>query len=526
MKANLNGVEFRLAIQDAGHKICSALGLKPVTFYWKAGATTAAINSSGDVQLPNIDDGETVHRSTFARYAGYVLHELLHRKYTNFAAGRSEPVQYIRQLHNAIEDIWIERRCIQEGIAGNSEQLLTGLINGVIDDVPANLNWADPRQYPFALACYGRHYAKPVPIAEGLEPIFAKASSMIDTAADSYDTYDIAKWVWKQLANLDDEQSDAPKGEQTDGQPGAPADEDGDGSETDQNGAGDANEDGEGGDEGDDKKSPGKASAPTNETKAREVEPQLKSQKSKTGSYDREAFMCNLSDHLFYSPRYAMVDVAGGRLQYEVKRLFENSGTDDFMPNLRKGRIDHNNLHTLRSGNDRVFKRRREVAGIDSAVVVLIDVSGSMGSCLGMTASTAKALITSLEKAGVKVAVVTFGTSFSVLKPFESPSIRRHLDDLSRLGDGGGTNDYHALRFAHELLAMRPEQRKVVFSLTDGYGDVQSSVAQIEQGNRLGITTVGVGILDDVSGVYKNSIHVTSMDDLATASFKQIKLAA
>ena len=49
---------------------------------------------------------------------------------------------------------------------------------------------------------------------------------------------------------------------------------------------------------------------------------------------------------------------------------------------------------------------------------------------------------------------------------------------------------------------------------------------QAKSGERLGITTIGVGIHADLSRMYPNNIIIRDLDDLAGASFKQIKLAA
>jgi cobalamin biosynthesis protein CobT len=78
-------------------------------------------------------------------------------------------------------------------------------------------------------------------------------------------------------------------------------------------------------------------------------------------------------------------------------------------------------------------------------------------------------------------------------------------------------------------LLNRPEQRKVVFILADGgveSDDQRRCMQQAKSGERLGITTIGVGIHADLSRMYPNNIIIRNLDDLAGASFKQIKLAA
>ena len=202
------------------------------------------------------------------------------------------------------------------------------------------------------------------------------------------------------------------------------------------------------------------------------------------------------------------------------------------------------NVHT----SDALFKRRLENEGVDSAVIILLDVSGSMydhrymrdGN--GNTVLDAKgnpqfyyymqyavkvcaALMDTLHRAGVKVAIHTFATDVAVFKPFDMP-IQRAMQRLRHVSGETSTNDYTALRYTHEVLYKRPEARKVVFSITDGVGDGDATLAQVKAGEALGMTTVGIGICHDVKTVYPKSIRIDALADLADASFKQIKLAA
>jgi cobalamin biosynthesis protein CobT len=100
---------------------------------------------------------------------------------------------------------------------------------------------------------------------------------------------------------------------------------------------------------------------------------------------------------------------------------------------------------------------------------------------------------------------------------------------LAGLKSGSDNSDSQALRYAHTLLLSRPEQRKVTFILGDGGVDRDDEKRCMEQSNageNLGITTIGIGIVGDLSRMYKNNIYIRDLSDLANASFKQIKLAA
>ena len=220
-------------------------------------------------------------------------------------------------------------------------------------------------------------------------------------------------------------------------------------------------------------------------------------------------------------------------LRYNVRRMFENTGTEDFQRNRKTGSPNIAALTTM-SFNDRLFKRRQETAGVDSAVVILIDVSGSMfGSDntpitktnIYHAVQTAAALLDTLHHAGVATAVLTFGNEVSMLKPFDL-HYRKAFPLLERLKSGGGTNDASALSHVHSLLYERHEARKVAFVITDGEGDRSCTYEQAEIGARLGVTTIGVGIQHDVSMSYPTNVRVDSLADLGTVAFSKLKLAA
>jgi cobalamin biosynthesis protein CobT len=227
--------------------------------------------------------------------------------------------------------------------------------------------------------------------------------------------------------------------------------------------------------------------------------------------------------------------------------LFENTATEDFQTNRRAGSLNVRSLHKVAT-SDRLFKRRLESEGIDSAVIIMLDVSGSMfnpqntydedGNAIrddkgepvthcyiDDALKTTAAMLDTLNKAGVKTMVVTFGSYASVLKPWEMP-VACALGRVALVSAGSNTNDYSALRFCHEMLHGRPESRKVVFVITDGCGDEYAVREQCRAGENLGISTIGVGIELDVSDSYPVSVTVKNAANLGAVAFKQIKLAA
>ena len=214
------------------------------------------------------------------------------------------------------------------------------------------------------------------------------------------------------------------------------------------------------------------------------------------------------------------------KLRYEIRKMFENSGTEEFNINRRTGSLNINALSNI-GHSDRLFKRRHEVAGVDSAVTIVLDCSGSMENDKRMpnAVNVCYALLTVLAAAGVATSVVTFSHSISILKPWAMP-VPRTKDLLESVHPNGDTNDYAALSFAHGLLLRRPEARRVCFVLTDGEGDPYATHAQCLSGAKLGVTTIGVGILQGVGHVYPNAVYVNNVEDLGTVAFNKLKLAA
>ena len=550
------GYELHEAVEMACHKVCSALRLRNVTVEWSPYVPTAAISQTGRILLKDVAADAIVHKTMLERYVGFVVHELLHRKYTDFSArdGRS----YVDSLHNAVEDIWIERQGIKAGLTGNITGLLTSLINGMVAEALAEkIDWADPRQYPFALAVHGRRYANRVPLARGLLPIFDEASKRIDSCNTSFATLEVAQWVFAQLQSVEqpqDKPQDQPgesegddegdsTGEADDGagedSGEADGESEGEGTGEGDDGAGDGSE-GTGGGSGDGE--PGEAGPATKPAPfgpAREVEPTCPDagEPGGGGTYCRDRAAPSWDQPLDRGYRqFDTRSTAGGKLRYEVKRLFDDSGRCDWAVNRKAGALNVRALPSLATGSDRVFKRRDEVEGVDSAVVILLDASNSMydnetNPTTGMrecymdhAVPAVVAIHQAVKAAGGEVLVAAFGRTISKVADWGAATVKV-AKALERVPDNGSTNDAQAVRFCGNLLLKRSEERRILFVLTDGEGDVEMTRANVDTLERLGVTVIGIGIGLDVSNVYPNNVRVNDGNALASASFKQIKLA-
>jgi cobalamin biosynthesis protein CobT len=539
MKAFIKGWELRKGIDDAAHKIASALRLGKIVIRWDSDVSTACISAKGVIILADIADDAVVNYKVFLKYLGFIIHELLHRKYTTF--GIDYPNRYVAQLANALEDARIEHKAIAANLTGNVAPLLSALIDHMTAEALAEVtDWNDARQLPFVLAVFARDHATvKVPVHPAIKPIFIEARKRLNTCDNSHDVANLAIWVYEQLKSAIEDQPEDGEGdnptddEPTDGEGDAPTDGEGEGEGDGEAGDGESDGDGESGTGGKDGKPSGRISE-INPDDAVETEPKLDREDGVGNgiSWSPDRSITKDCAHVDDAIRWNINPVGGAKLRYEVKRLFENSGIDEFQFNRKQGQLDTRSLHTVAAGNDRVFKRHHEEGGIDSAVVFVMDCSGSM---FGMDSLRMKAaapvlatMLDTLDRAGVATSVVTFGTRVSMLKPWGMAKAKA-LDLIQRLCTGSDNSDSTALRYAHNLLLNRSEQRKVVFIIADGgvdRDDEKRCMAQAKSGERLGITTIGIGIHADLSRMYPNNVSISSLDDLANASFKQIKLAA
>jgi uncharacterized protein YegL len=529
------GWELRTAIEQALPRITQALDIASVSVIWNPQATTASIDNYGIIYLPMVADDAVIGRTLVVRYVGYIVHELLHRKYTDFKVrGKTD---YIARMHNAVEDVWIEREAVRSGLLGNIEALLGGLISGIVDEALAQkIDWANPAQFPFSFAVFGRQYAaKKIPIPHNLLPIYNAANARIDACKSSTDTLAVAQWIIDQIQQQDNKPQDRKPqaGEQGDGTPRQSDQQGQDGQQGDQQGQ-DAGQDsegdgaGQGDDQGDDVPDAGKSKPMGGKhDKPIEVEPGIAKQKGNgnRGTYSRDQTVLRDEAHIRGGVQM-IIDTAAvsARLTMDIRKMFENSASDDWQMHRRTGSID---TRALAVGGANMFKRRLENAGIDSSVVILLDVSASMfgmpnSALINPAAGACIALMSALDSAGVESALLSFGSEVSTIKPFGKNS-KRAASLLPRLGDGGGTNDYTALLHAHSLLHTRQTARKVCFVLTDGEGNTRDTKAQATSGENLGITTIGIGIQHDVSHVYKHAIKVNRAADLGKAMFSKIK---
>ncbi|MEQ1697892.1 MAG: cobaltochelatase subunit CobT [Hyphomicrobiaceae bacterium] len=207
------------------------------------------------------------------------------------------------------------------------------------------------------------------------------------------------------------------------------------------------------------------------------------------------------------------------------------------------------------------FKRERETDFRDTVVTILIDNSGSMrGRPIMVAACCADILARTLERCGVKVEILGFTTKawkggqareqwlqdgkpplpgrlndlrHIIYKKADSPwrRAKRSLALMMREGLLKENIDGEALAWAHARLIARPEQRRILMTISDG-APVDDSTTSVNNGsylevhlrqviaeieNRSSVELVAIGIGHDVTRYYKRAVTITDPSELAGA---------
>lgn len=189
-------------------------------------------------------------------------------------------------------------------------------------------------------------------------------------------------------------------------------------------------------------------------------------------------------------------------------------------------------LHRVGLGETRLFARPHRRPAPNTALHLLVDLSGSMNRrteagrpSFQVALEAALAVALALEPiAGVSVAVTAFpgqqGEDTRVSRLIRhGQSVRRRADAFDQ-GPRGGTPLAQALWYAAADLSLRPEPRRLILAMTDGDPNDRAAAHEILALCRdQGLETIGVGIAYDVSWLFPVSLRIQDAGDLQQALF-------
>lgn len=266
-----------------------------------------------------------------------------------------------------------------------------------------------------------------------------------------------------------------------------------------------------------------------------------------------------LSSHL------AVITKLANRLQRKVMAQQQRSWSFD----LDEGILDTARLARV-VANPNVpltFKQEKETEFRDTIVTILIDNSGSMrGRPIAIAAMTADIVARTLERCGVRTEILGFTTRawkggksrdvwtqngrqkdpgrlndirHIIYKAADAPMRRtkKNLGLMLKEGILKENIDGEALVWAHNRIAQRPEQRKIIMVISDGAPvddstlsvnpsnilehDLRNVIHWIEDKSNIEMTAIGIG--HDVTRYYKRAIKITDADELAKALVDQLE---
>ena len=212
------------------------------------------------------------------------------------------------------------------------------------------------------------------------------------------------------------------------------------------------------------------------------------------------------------------------------------------------------------------YKQERDTNFRDTVVTLLLDNSGSMrGRPITVAATCADILARTLERCGVSVEILGFTTRawkggqsrekwlkdgkpaspgrlndlrHIIYKSADAPwrRARRNLGLMMREGLLKENIDGEALRWAHQRLIARPEQRRILMMISDG-APVDDSTLSVNPGNylerhlravidlietRSPVELIAIGIGHDVTRYYRRAVTIVDAEELAGAMTEQL----
>lgn len=161
------------------------------------------------------------------------------------------------------------------------------------------------------------------------------------------------------------------------------------------------------------------------------------------------------------------------RLGTKLEALLESRIEESTSFGRAGRRLQSRRVVGLSLGNLAVFSQKEESQGVDTAVQMLIDLSGSMfvepRPCHLTAKIAAHSVGDVLDRSQIPFAITAFGSQVCDVKNFDEPwrSRKASLD----LGDLGSTLTAEALAHVAQRMTTRQENRRLLILVTDGEAD-------------------------------------------------------
>ena len=568
-----------------------------------------AATNGETIKLPAIDRNSTMTDEQMDILRGYVDHESGHVKHTNHAAVqrlarecKANGDMHLKSVWNALEDIWLERRVIEDypGAAHNLRATATAVNKEYLQAVKENpsIPEKDRAIGAVAITWEGRKSYGGDTCQECLDTASADLQSAVkkwvgalDHCKTTEDVIALARVVDKSLR--DEDYKEEPEDEGTTHEPEGDDTGDGEGrSEPDPDNTDDpeTGSDDEGTDEvgepdapvdeptGDPADDDAPTSGDDEEDDVEPYNPELQDAITRmfergemtTGSGfeytpwtekdawhhrtfpGRKSSRLRECDGADYDRLLSKMASEANSMRSKLMRSLMSKQKRDWDYGREDGRLDTKRFTQAFNGRPNVFKMRTDRSELDTAVTVLVDLSGSMSYKIMLATQCCIAICETLEKANIAYEVLGF------TNPYTNPKDGVHYDralplDMyifkqfdERLFDSKGAlasmqhmalsdnSDGDAIEKAHDRLLDRKESRRVMLVLSDGSpacsGDWMAidryTRQAVHDAEKSGTDIIGLGILDEsVQRYYPKYTVINDISDLAGAAMDQLARA-
>lgn len=198
----------------------------------------------------------------------------------------------------------------------------------------------------------------------------------------------------------------------------------------------------------------------------------------------------------------------------------------------RQGRLEPRRLSRMKCGDLKIFRSGVKKEGMNTAVHLLLDCSGSMRKKMQLTTKVCGALVKALDSVeGINVGVTAFPArtddqsgEWNGVYPVVVHGANAHSEFSTSAR--GGTPMGEAIWWVLQKMVLITEDRKIVLIITDGYPDSKENVrAALKAGKELGCEIYGLGV--EFSGItdlfQADSCYVEDISELPPAIFQLLK---
>lgn len=567
------------------------------------------------IVLPSLPLGVEIDEKSQRIIRGYSDHEAGHLRHTdrkviedNEPLLRANPK--LHQVWNALEDVWLERRVIEEypGSKENIRETATAVDEAALRAYKAGDEvWSDDKFVgPVAITWEGRkgygHESGKKCLARVTPEMRANAAvwvGALDACNSTKDVMELAKWIHGELQKPLEMKPPKPetgkgKPEKGEGEGEGTSPEDGDEASDE---SGDGKPTGEGGDEV--KEGRAISSRPDHEHMSFEMKDAVERETKKlikeggTEAY-RPYSLANDKFHTRFDAenKYAPSESFGHRMRFYAsrepgaysERLAEVSGNlnvvrrkleRSLMAKMNRswtgghlhGRLDAKRLVSAYRGGETVYKLRDPAPELDTAVEILVDLSGSMGGGKARLARDVCVVLAEvMSKSGIPFEITGFNNQSSpvvvnkrgervagtarelqekhrgfhryepldiyVFKSFDE-RFSEAKPYIAQIDDWAGANnsDSEALLMVVPRLEARLERRRVFMVLSDGLPEFYGNSGRGSMHLRTvvdgmvarGIECIGIGIQSEaVSRFYPRYVVVHRLEDLGKHAIDQL----